>query len=187
MPEHQPDHGVEGAEDFFVGDSDTEMAYSALSEIKTLYEQLSNSFNEIQNREPERDNIVVLTPQERTELLEFYTVVHTHIEWISTRMLYESLADKENREPEPTMDFFQEDLTQSKREELLFRTGLIDSGLKGEMAKVKSVRNKLVHQQQKRMFVNLDNKTKSDIDRAYDTVTELDENLNELTNISLEE
>jgi hypothetical protein len=40
---------------------------------------------------------------------------------------------------------------------------------------------------EKRMFVNLDNKTKSDIDRAYDTVTELDERLNDLAGIDPEE
>jgi hypothetical protein len=183
MTEHQPDHGVEGADDFFVGGSGTAMSYSALSEIESLYERLSNSFEEIQEREPARDNIVVLTPDERTILLEFYTVVHAHIERISASMLYELIADKENRELSPTLEFFQEGLSQQKREELMFRAGLIDSGLKGEMAKVKLVRNQLVHEQHKRMFVDLDNKTDSDIDRAYDTVTELDEKLNELAGI----
>ena len=174
---------VEGAEDFFVGDSGADFSYSALSEIESLYDQLSDTFEEIQRREPATDNIVVLTPEERTELLEFYTVVHAHTEWVSACMLYESIADKENREPEPTLEFFREGLSQSKREELLFRAGLIDSGLKGEMAKIKSVRNQLVHEQQKRMYVNLDNKTDSDIDRAYHTVEELDERLDELAGI----
>lgn len=183
MTEEQPDHGIEGADDFFVGESGTSMAYSALSEIQSLYEQLSDSFDEIQDREPARDNIVVLKPKERTELLEFYAVVHAHIEWVSACLLYESIADKENRKSEPTLEFFQEGLTQAKREELLFRAGLIDSGLKGEMSKVKSVRNQLVHEQQKRMFVDLDNKTKSDIDRAFDTVTKLDKTLNDLADI----
>jgi len=183
MTEHQPDHGIEGADDFFIGESGTSMACSALSEIESLYHQLSDSFDEIENREPARDNIVVLKPKERTELLEFYAVVHAHIERVSACMLYEDIADKENREAEPTLKFFQEDLTQAKREELLFRAGLIDSGLKGEISKVKSVRNKLVHEQQKRMFVNLDNKTKSDIDRAYDAVTKLNEGLIELAGI----
>jgi hypothetical protein len=185
MTKHQPDHGIEGTDDFFIGEG--MIGYSALSEIESLYEQLSDSFEEVQDREPARDNIVVLKPEERTELLEFYAVVHAHIEWVSACLLYESIADKENRERKPTLDFFQDDLTQSKREELLFRAGLIDSGLKGEMAKVKSVRNQLVHEQQKRMFVNLDNKTKSDIDRAYDTVAELDEKLNDLAGIDLNE
>jgi hypothetical protein len=180
MTDRQPEHGVEGAEDFFVGDSGTDFAYSALSEIESLYEQLSESFEEIQHREPARGNIVVLTPEERAELLEFYTVVHAHIERISACILYEAIADKENRKPEPTLEFFREELSQMKREELLFRAGLIDSGLKGEMAKVKSVRNQLVHEQHKRMYVNLDNKTDSDIDRAYHTVAELDERLDEL-------
>lgn len=184
MTEHQPAHGIEGADDFFVGESGTGMSYSALSEIESLYEQLSNSFEEIQEREPARDNIVVLTPKERTRLLEFYTVVHAHIERISACTLYEIIADKENREPGPTLEFFQDGLSQQKREELMFRAGIIDSGLKGEMAKVKSVRNQLVHEQHKRMFVDLDNKTDSDIDRAYDTVAELDERLNELADIN---
>lgn len=183
----QPEHGVEGADDFFLGDPETATAYSALSEIESLYEQLINSFEGIQEREPARDNVIVLTPKERTELLEFYTVVHAHIERVSACMLYEALADKENRESRPTLEFFREGLSQSKREEILFRTGLIDSGLKGEMAKVKSVRNELVHEQQKRMFVDLDNKTESDIDRAYDTVTNLDEKLNDLAEIDLRE
>lgn len=182
----KPAHGVDGAEDIFVGDSSAGIAYSALSEIESLYEQLSDSFEEIQNREPARDNIVVLKPEERTKLLEFYAVVHAHIERVSACLLYESIADKENREPEPTLGFFQEGLSQSKREELLFRAGLIDSGLKGEMAKIKTVRNQLVHEQQKRMYVNLDNKTKSDIERAYDTVKKLDDSLNELAGIELD-
>lgn len=179
----QPSHGVDGAEDIFVGDSGAGIAYSALSEIEPLYEELSDSFEEIQNREPARDNIVVLKPEERTKLFEFYAVVHAHIERLSACMLYEYIADKENRKPESTLGFFQDGLSQSKREELLFRAGLIDSGLKGEMGKIKTVRNQLVHEQQKRMYVNLDNKTKSDIDRAYNTVEKLDKSLNDLAGI----
>lgn len=184
MSNDGPEHGVEGAEDFFVGDPESGFAYSALSEIEELYERLSRSFEDIEEREPARDNVVVLTPEERTQLLEFYAIAHAHIERLSACMLYEYIADKENREREPTLDSFQERLSQSQRAELLFRAGLIDSGLKGEMAKIKSVRNQLVHEQQKRMYVNLDNKTKSDVDRAYDTVAELDERLNELAGIN---
>lgn len=175
-----PEHGIEGADDFFVDESGTGFAYSALSEIESLYKQLITAFEKIEQREPVRDNIVVLTSEERTKLLEFYTVAHAHIERVSACLLYEHIADKENRNPEATLDFFQQGFSQSKRAELLFRTGLIDSGLKGEMHKIKSVRNQLVHEQHKRMYVDLDNKTGSDIIRAYDTVEKLDEKLNKM-------
>lgn len=93
-----------------------------------------------------------------------------------------TIAD-DSRNPEKSFEFFQDDFSQYQRENLLFWSGIIDSGMKGEMKKIRDIRNELVHEQHKRMYIDLDNKVQSDIGRAYDKIHELDNMANDIMGI----
>lgn len=182
MVDSTPDHGIESANDFFVGESGDAFSYDALSDIDVLHERLQDAFNDITDREPVAGSVVVLTSEERTKLLEFYTVAHSHLERICSMIMNNTIAD-DSRNPEKSFEFFQDDFSQYQRENLLFWSGIIDSGMKGEMKKIRDIRNELVHEQHKRMYIDLDNKVQSDIGRAYDKIHELDNMANDIMGI----
>lgn len=179
-PEVRSADGPDEIDDFWVGESGSS-SYDAIGEIDRIYNEFAEVMDDIESREPARDNITPLKPKERTLLLEFYSVIHAHLERQTAIILYEEIGGKTERDPWSTIKFFQQNFSQSKREDLLFHMELIDSGLKGELAKVRQARNELVHNQHKRMYIDGDNKSKSDIERARETVRKVESLLDEVT------
>ena len=157
------------------------IVYDVMGEIEFLYDDLQEVMDDIEDREPATGNKILLKPEERSALLEFYTVGHARLEQVSANILAEELTDGEDRSTENCWDFFKNNITQSQREDMMFYAGAIDPGLKSEIEKVRKVRNQLVHNQDKRIY--LENKTQTDIDRAFRCI----ENLNEVLKSYLSE
>jgi hypothetical protein len=170
--------------DFHLGE-DGAVAYDALTEIESLYADFSEAMTEILQRDSTGDTRIPLKARERTLLLEFYTVVHAHVERLSAALLFEELADDQQGQSSSTFRFFRDEFSQQQREGLLFQTGIIDSGMKGELTKIRQARNTLVHEQHKRMYIDPNHKSESDVDRAFNVVTTLDAQLNDITGIDL--
>lgn len=162
--------GPPEVDDIWIGSG--QIAYDALKEIDRLYDEFSELMEEIEERASQDDPIVVLKPKERTKSLEYYTVVYAHLERLAAIVLHEAIGDKSFQN---TLDFFRDKFTQSKREDLLFNTGLIDSGLKGEMARVRRERNSIAHSQSSRMYIDFSGWSRSDMKRARNTVDKLEE------------
>lgn len=177
LPAMTEDPELTGVDDIFPGDEDTMTAYDGIGEIESLYEQVNEVVEEIEQRAPVNDTII-LTARERTRLLEFYVVGHAHLERLTTNLIYETIADKQ-LPPKNTIKFFR-DFTQAEREELLYRVGVVDEGMKGEMKNIRDMRNQLVHQQHQRMYVSADEHLETMVDRAFAKIKELDDLLNEI-------
>lgn len=166
--------------DFHIGEDRGAIAYDGLAEISALYEQLDAVIDSIEQRDPV-NGALVLKPAERTRLLEFYVVGHAHLERLSAVLLYEAIGDK-SLPPWNTINFFRE-FSQANREELLYRTGVIDEGLKGELQNIRSSRNELVHRQHQRMHLSADEHIGTMVDRAFSKIQEVDALVNELAGI----
>ena len=115
--------------------------------------------------------------------MEFYVVGHAHLERISAIILYEAIGDK-SLKPWNTINFFRE-FSQQEREGLLYRIGVIDEGMKGEMKNIRSMRNDLVHNQVDRMRLPADEHLGTKINRAFSKLQELDKRLDDPENITI--
>lgn len=172
-PENNPPSGPPEVDDIWIGEE--RFAYDSLKEIDRLYDKFSQKMEDIEERSSKNNPVVVLKPEERTKFLEYYTVVYSHIERLAAIALFETIVNKSSRDQENGLDFFRDEFTQSKREDMLYWAGLIDSGLKGEMARVRKKRNDLTHNQQKRMYIDFSDASSSDVKRARDTVYKLED------------
>ena len=180
-----PSSDVNDIDDIWVGEHKNQpIAYDAMSEIERIHDALTDALKDVAEREPEPRGVTLLSQRERTLLLELFAIASAHIERNSTNILYEKLADKENREKRSTRDYFQDHFNQNQREGLLYRCGIIDSGLKGELAKVRQRRNELVHKQIKRRYLSDVNAIKGDSGRALRAAKKLDELANELIGVN---
>ncbi|MFC4989642.1 hypothetical protein [Saliphagus infecundisoli] len=163
-------------EDIHLGD-DGSIVYDGFGEIESLYDRLDSVITAIEDRNTS-GNDIILEPEERTCLLEFYVVGHAHLERLTAIILYETLGGEE-RPPQNTIAFFRE-FSQARREDLLFHTGIIDSGLKGELSNIRQYRNDLVHAQHNRMYLPDGKPLRALVNRAIDTIQKLDEQVDEL-------
>lgn len=64
-------------------------------------------------------------------------------------------------------------LNAETQEDLLYYSGVIDSGLKGEIRRVHKTRNKLVHDLRQRHFLSGMNNLESRIDRTLSAINDL--------------
>lgn len=166
--------------DIHIGEEEGRVAYDGLGEITALYNQLDTVIDTVEQRDPV-NGAIILKPNERTRLLEFYVIGHAHLERFSAVLLYEAIGDK-SLPPWNTINFFRE-FSQADRENLLYRTGVIDEGLKGEMKNIRDRRNELVHKQHKRMHLRADEHIGTMVDRAFSKIQEVDALVNEIAGI----
>ncbi|WP_157078558.1 hypothetical protein [Halalkalicoccus paucihalophilus] len=93
--------------------------------------------------------------------------------------LREGIIASEHRQSKETNEFLEERLTQGSREELLFRTGAIDSGLKGEMKQAREFRNEIIHNSSKRKVIEDTENIEDQVNRGHRIVDKLWEQITE--------
>ena len=186
LTEDDSDPGTETGstviDDIHIGGEETTTAYDGFGEITDLYQRLDEVVDDIEQRKSV-NGAIKLKPDERSHLLEFYVVGHAHLERISAIILYEAIGDKDQK-PWNTINFFRE-FSQQEREGLLYRLGVIDEGMKGEMKNIRSMRNDLVHNQVDRMHLPADEHLGTKINRAFSKLQELDKRLDDPENITI--
>lgn len=170
-----PSPNIEDIDDITLPETANQpIAYDANSESERIHKSLIDALETVEEREPESRGMTLLTEQERTLLLEFFTVSAANIERLSASILTHEIASEEFDHERGAHNYFWNELSQSDREGLLYYSGLIDSGLKGELARVRQRRNELVHEQISRRYVSDVNKLKADADRAMRSIQKLD-------------
>ena len=173
-PEY-PSPNIEDLDDTHLSEDSGLIAYDSKSEIERIHTALSEALERVEERDPEARGLTLLTEKERTLLLEFFTVATATIERDSTSILTEQIAPDDNRGD--AHEFLQKNFNQKQREGLLYHTGIINTGLKGELAKIRQRRNELVHEQLARRYLDDIDAVSADVDRALRAVEKLDEKL----------
>lgn len=112
-----------------------------------------------------------LTDKDANDLLSFYITTAAEIEQESALIINASVFNF-GLKREGSLQFLKENFTQRDREDMLFYLGLIDDGLKGELARVRKRRNELAHTNQHNELEDVQ-RTKNSIKRAKDAKDEL--------------
>jgi len=107
------------------------------------------------------------------KVIEYFTLLSSLVEEITISILLEEIISEEYVESTSSKKLFQRNMTQESREELLLRTGTIDEGLKGELKRIRSTRNELLHNTNKSILLNDLENIVSELDRASKTLTKL--------------
>jgi len=115
------------------------------NELKDIREALIEAVEKAEERSNSNDDRIRLSERERMIFLEFFTVSHALIESQSIFLLKTKLIDHEYYDHEVTEWLTERFPTQKKREDFLHDCEVIGAGLKGEMKKVRQLRNDLVH------------------------------------------
>lgn len=129
---------------------------SQYERLRTLLENLGeDDIVEVEDMQSD-DTLADITTVEKyelsdkaaNELLRFYISISAEIEMESSLIINADVFNfglARGKGREGSLDFLKEDLTQSDRENMLYYLGIIDEGLKGELARVRRRRNELAH------------------------------------------
>lgn len=88
-----------------------------------------------------------MADEDANELLSFYITTAADIESESALIINAAVSDF-GMEREGSLQFLNENFTQRDRKDMLYYLGLINDGLKGELARVRKRRNELAHTNQ---------------------------------------
>lgn len=77
-------------------------------------------------------------------------------------------------------------MNQEIREDVLLRAGIIDESVKSEMAHIRSIRNKLVHDFLRHSLLEGMDNIMSDVERAYNLHTQLSNRVTEGETVPLQ-
>jgi hypothetical protein len=105
------------------------------------------------------------------EFVLFYTLANEIVQALAGEIIDKELFH-ENRRGKSSLEVARE-LPQEVKEDLLFYSGIIDNGLKGEMANVRLVRNKLIHDIRNRQYLTEIENIESRLSRAFNVINEL--------------
>lgn len=153
-------------------DGEFEETRMAIVSVENGFENLNEKVKSQLDDVEDEDNIDDLGES----LLLYYLTANALLERHSIEFLAQSHAGEANENYESLKSFFDDELNQSKRESLLHAAGLIDDGLKGEMARTRQMRNKLAHNPEKGLTLTRGSqKMEADIDRAYRAVNRLED------------
>ncbi|MFC5277988.1 hypothetical protein ACFPM1_04300 [Halorubrum rubrum] len=97
------------------------------------------------------------------------------IEQFSIEILEEQIITEDFQGTNGTEDLLSRRLTQKEREELMMRTGIIDTGTKGNMEKIRRIRNNLAHSMNDSVVLNGINDYEDNINLIMDITSELQE------------
>lgn len=167
-------------------DSNKDVSLSDDQQAKNQYERLQERLEEYTEddiveveRLEDADNlgeipteeIYRLSDQDANELLSFYLTTAAEIEQESALIINAEIFDW-GMKREGSFDFIMGNFTQSDREDMLFYLGLIDEGLKGELARVRKRRNELAHTNQHDEIEDI-NRVKNSLKRAENAKSKL--------------
>lgn len=105
------------------------------------------------------------------EFVLFYTLANEVIQGLAGELINQELFDEE-RQSDSSLGVARE-LPQEVKEDLLFYSGLVDNGLKGEMVNIRKIRNKLIHDLRNRHYLDEIENVESRLSRAFDVINEL--------------
>lgn len=125
----------------------------------------------------QKEERYALTDEDANDLLSYYITTAAEIEQESALIINAAVFDF-GMEREGSLSFLNENFTQRDREDMLYYLGLIDDGLKGEIARVRKRRNELAH-------TNNHNEIE-DIGRLQNSIKRAREAKNKLDSIGLE-
>ncbi|MCU4741146.1 hypothetical protein [Natronoglomus mannanivorans] len=131
-----------------------------------MHEEFGESVADVQDMER-----YMLTIDDSKELLSFYISTAAHIESESALIILAHSFDFGINQ-RGSLDFLRENLTQSDREDMLYCLGIIDPGLKGELARVRKRRNELAHSRDHQRIDDIDTE-KNNVKRAYEALDKL--------------
>ena len=90
-------------------------------------------------------NAAGAVPQDtRDKILNFFLVSHAIIEEHSAKLIWSEVFDTEAQTQE-SLDYVMEDMSQSHREDLLFKSDVINGSLYSKLQKTRGARNDLAH------------------------------------------
>ena len=118
-----------------------------------------------------------LTDEDANELLSFYITTAAEIEQESSLIINAAVFDF-GLKREGSLQFLNENFTQRDREDMLYYLGIIDDGLKGELARVRKRRNELAHTNQHNEI--------EDVDRVQNSIKRAKEAKDKLKSIGVE-
>lgn len=149
---------------------------------QTIDDELSQISDELDSIEPDKIKEIKDVAEEAEKIsrvsgkvIEYFALVSALIERISTLILVEELVDDEYKKSTSTKDMFQKDMSQELREDLLLRTGIIGEGLKGELSRVRKMRNGLFHEISHSILLNGLENIKSELERTNKSYNKLRE------------
>jgi len=150
------------------------MGEPATAEFRDLHERLSRTLDRDASVGRGPEGVSYLLEKTSNRLVQYFAIGSSIIEYYSSEILYMKLVDEE-RESNSSVAFFRDQLQQWQREELLFRCGIIDSGLKGDLKRARSARNDLIHSLHEHRYVSEEGTLLEDVDKTKSAVDGLSE------------
>jgi hypothetical protein len=154
------------------GESGQMMGRGVKTEFQDIHDSLTNTLKQDEDANKGPDGMFVLSQKTSGLIVEYFTIASAIIEQRSADLLYMTLVE-DSRESKSARSFFQSNLQQWQREELLYRCGVIDEELKSNLKRARDTRNTLVHDLRERLYIEEDGDTVDDIDRALTAVEDL--------------
>lgn len=107
------------------------------------------------------------------ESISYFILSHVCIEWLTIEVFQDQLIDEQFHNTNKTDELVKESLTQSQRENLLYRSGSIDDGLFQAMSEIRGLRNDIAHDLVEASFLHSMDDIESELDNAWRTVSKL--------------
>lgn len=105
------------------------------------------------------------------EFVLFFTLANEIVQSLAGEIINEELFE-EDLQSDSSLGVARE-LPQQAKEDLLFYSGIIDNGVKGEMANVRKTRNKLIHDLRNRQYLSDIESIESRMVRTTNVINEL--------------
>lgn len=119
------------------------------------------------------------------QIMNYFVLVSTFIETLSIDLLKKELIADEHSDTKKTDTIIEHRFDQELREDLLFRTGIIDEPLKSELSHIRVIRNSLVHDFNNHLLLEAINDVSSELRRVYNAYSELFDQVNEDDTVEL--
>ena len=119
-------------------------------------------------------------------IMNYFVLASALIESMIIDLFKKELIEDEYSETAKTKTIVEHRLDQKLREDLLFRTGIIDQALKSELSHVRGIRNGLVHNFTDYLLLKEIDSVPSELDRVYNTYTDVFDRVSEDSTVSLE-
>ncbi|GAB7013626.1 hypothetical protein [Halolamina salina] len=131
-------------------------------------EKIGDNLDEI-----EKEELYKLSDGDASELISFYITTSALIEQESILIINAYVFDFGSN-GRGSIEFLEQNLNQHDREAMLYHLGLIDSGLKGELSRVRRKRNDLAHSSDHGIIEDI-SRLQNDIKRAKEAKDQLKE------------
>ena len=142
------------------------------TEFQDMHETLTKQIQLDKDEDEGSDGMFVLSQKTSSLLVEYFTVGSAIIEERCVELLFRELVE-EDRQSKSARSFFERNIQQRHREELLYRCGIIDAGFKGKMKEVRNERNHLVHNLDERLYIDKNGETVENVEKALTVVEDL--------------